>query len=134
MISLKGQSEKAGPHTGSLCPVFAAWCHRSGKTVPAVELPFRWAPVSRLLDGCYAATPLVFRDEEWWLFTGNAGPADELHARFPDHQSGRWAEQSASPTAEGDANLARPGGCAPLLGEPTWPRQRQQGQNICREK
>jgi hypothetical protein len=77
----------------------------------AAEFPNRWAPVTRLISGCFA-DPSVFRlNNLWWMF---ACPTpyqhDTLYLYFAASLAGPWGEHPRSPIVKNDKCRARPAG------------------------
>ena len=77
----------------------------------ALDFPYRWSVVARLIEGQLADPSLVRFDDRWWLFACSTPyQHDTLRLYFADELTGPWTEHPKSPLIQNDKCRARPAG------------------------
>jgi hypothetical protein len=77
----------------------------------ALDFPFRWANVARLIEA-RLADPTIFRfNDLWWMFACSTPyQHDTLRLYFAAELTGPWTEHPQSPVIHADKRRARPAG------------------------
>lgn len=77
----------------------------------ALDFPYRWSVVTRLIEGQLADPSLVRFNDRWWLFACSTPyQHDTLRLYFADELTGPWTEHPKSPLIQNDKCRARPAG------------------------
>ena len=77
----------------------------------ALEFPFRWILVKRLIEGQLADPSIVRFNDLWWLFACSTPyQHDTLRLYFASELTGPWTEHPKSPLIRNDKCRARPAG------------------------
>ena len=77
----------------------------------AIDFPFRWRVVARLIERSFA-DPSIFRfDDRWWMFAcATPYQHDRLVLYYATDLFGPWIQHSKSPIIRDDKRRARPAG------------------------
>jgi len=77
----------------------------------AVDFPYSWTLVSKLIMGAFADNCVFYENGTWWMLTcGKPYAHDELRLFFADRLIGPWTEHPASPVVQGDPTKSQSGG------------------------
>ena len=77
----------------------------------ALDFPYNWSVVARLIDSQLADPSIVRFNDRWWLFACSTPyQHDMLRLYFADDLTGPWTEHPKSPLIQNDKRRARPAG------------------------
>ena len=77
----------------------------------ALDFPYNWTVVARLIDSQLADPSIVRFNDRWWLFACSTPyQHDTLRLYFADELTGPWTEHPKSPLIQNDKRRARPAG------------------------
>jgi len=77
----------------------------------ALDFPYNWSRVARLIEGQLADPSIVRFEDHWWLFACSTPyQHDTLRLYFASELAGPWTEHPQSPLIQNDNCRARPAG------------------------
>ena len=77
----------------------------------ALDFPYNWSVVARLIEGQLADPSLLRFNDRWWLFACSTPyQNDALRLYFANELTGPWTEHPKSPLIQNDKCRARPAG------------------------
>jgi hypothetical protein len=85
---------------------------RSARLYRAVQFPYRWQFVKKLIDQddkLFKDNTIFEHEGRWWLFSETMGNR-VLRLYYADTPLGPWTEHPRSPVVNGNPEIARPGG------------------------
>lgn len=91
---------------------------RSVRLYKAVQFPYRWQFVTKLIDEddkLFKDNTVFEHDGRWWLFSETMGNR-VLRLYYADTPLGPWTEHPRSPVVNGNPEIARPGGSVVHIG------------------
>ena len=81
----------------------------------AIEFPYKWKLVGKLLKGNFKDTSVIFYNNMWYLFSDSSCNSDTLSLFYSKSLLGPWLEHPKSPIVLNNPHIARPGGRIKLI-------------------